>query len=206
MLDSCKMLQKQTEVSWCPHCIAPLKAWRLVSPLLCYLPTATSLYIFRTSMHLSSGITTVFCLSKDTGASCFINPWTYTACQSSVMKSFVIDRQVLFCLLILPSSNLLCWFLSVSVFGRCILRPSSGVPCLSGHRNNSNRKIIFIVWLLIKLGVQKWFPRLNHFYAQINRGHLRKAGGYSGRRDVKKNKKKKTSNKDEDHSPKTLID
>ena len=28
-------------------------------------------------------------------------------------------------------------------------------PCLSGHRNNSTREIIFKVWLLIKLGVQE---------------------------------------------------
>ena len=25
-----------------------------------------------------------------------------------------------------------------------------------------------------------WFPRLNHFHTQINKGHLRKTGGYSG--------------------------
>ena len=40
----------------------------------------------------------------------------------------------------------------------------------------------------------------NHFYAQINRGHPRKTGGYSGRNIVKRN------NKDEDNSPKTLTD
>ena len=28
-------------------------------------------------------------------------------------------------------------------FGHCILLPSSGVPCLSGHRNDSTREIIF---------------------------------------------------------------
>ena len=43
--------------------------------------------------------------------------------------------------------------------------------------------------------------KLNHFYAQINRGHLRQAGGYCGR-----NVMKKKNNKDEDNSPKTLID
>ena len=47
---------------------------------------------------------------------------------------------------------------------------------------------------------QKWFPRLNHFYTQINRGHQRKAGGYSGQNVVKK------KNKDEDNSPTTLTD
>ena len=81
-------------------------------------------------------------------------------------------------------------------FGRCIIRPSSGVSCLSGHRNDSTREIIFKVWLLIN----KWFPCLNHFYAQINRRNLRKAGGYSGRNVVEKN------NKDKDNSPKTLTD
>ena len=45
----------------------------------------------------------------------------------------------------------------------------------------------------------KWFPRLNHFYAQINGGYLRKGGGYSSRK-VKKN------NKDKDNSPQTLTD
>ena len=42
---------------------------------------------------------------------------------------------------------------------------------------------------------------MNHFYAQINRGHLRKAGGYNSRNVVKKK-----DNKDEDNSPKTLTD
>ena len=32
--------------------------------------------------------------------------------------------------------------------------------------------------------VLKWFSRLNHFYAQINRGHLRKVKEYSGRNVV----------------------
>ena len=59
--------------------------------------------------------------------------------------------------------------------------------------SKSFRTIVFVKFL-------KLFPRLNHFYAQINRGHLRKAGGYSGQNIVKKN------NKDEDNSPKTLID
>ena len=65
-------------------------------------------------------------------------------------------------------------------FGRCILRPSSGVPCLSGHRNDSTWEIIFKVL------------RLYHFYAQINSGHMRKAGGYSGRNIVKNTIKTKT--------------
>ena len=41
---------------------------------------------------------------------------------------------------------------------------------------------------------------MNPFYAQINKKHLRKAEGYSGRNIVEKN------NKDEDNSPKTLTD
>ena len=40
-------------------------------------------------------------------------------------------------------------------FGRCVLQPSSGDPCLSGHRNDSTWEIIFKVWLLIKQGIQK---------------------------------------------------
>ena len=63
------------------------------------------------------------------------------------------------------------WFLSLRVFGllsssllgfffsqrfvRCILRPSSGVPCLSGHRNDLTWEIILKIWLLIKQGVQE---------------------------------------------------
>ena len=61
------------------------------------------------------------------------------------------------------------WFLSVRGFGllsssllffsqrfsRCILQPSSGVPCLSGHRNDLTWGIIFKVWLLIKQGIQE---------------------------------------------------
>ena len=30
----------------------------------------------------------------------------------------------------------------------------------------------------------KWFPRLNHFYVQINKGHLWKDGGYSSQNIV----------------------
>ena len=87
--------------------------------------------------------------------------------------------------------RLYCLFFSPQNFGRCILRPSTGVPCLSGHRNDSTREVIFKVWLLNALFDQQSncknkFLRLNHFYAQINRGHLRKARGYSGRNARKK--------------------
>ena len=40
-------------------------------------------------------------------------------------------------------------------FSHCILQPSSGILCLSGHRNDSAWEIIFKVWLLIKQGVQE---------------------------------------------------
>ena len=87
--------------------------------------------------------------------------------------------------------------------GCCILRLSSGVSCLSGHRNDSTKEIILKVWLLIK-GVQeiwrcylnndvivftpvnsrsiarRFSRRLNQFYVQVNKGHLRKVGRYSG--------------------------
>ena len=41
-------------------------------------------------------------------------------------------------------------------FGHCILQPSSGVPCLSGHRNDSTWEIIFKVWLLKKNDFPGW--------------------------------------------------
>ena len=40
---------------------------------------------------------------------------------------------------------------------RYILRPSSDVSCLSGHRNDSTREIISKVGLLIKKSVQEIF-------------------------------------------------
>ena len=49
------------------------------------------------------------------------------------------------CLGLLSSSLLL--LVVTQYFGHCILQPSSGVPCLSKHRNDSTRKIIFKVWL-----------------------------------------------------------
>ena len=63
----------------------------------------------------------------------------------------------------LLSSSLL--LLVETRFSCCILRPYSGLPCLSGHRDDSTWKIIFKDFF--------FFPRLNHFYAQINRGLLR---------------------------------
>ena len=54
-------------------------------------------------------------------------------------------------------------FRSLRLFGRSILRLSSGVPCLSGHRNDSTWKIIFKVWRLIKQYVQElWRSFVNN--------------------------------------------
>ena len=64
-------------------------------------------------------------------------------------------------------------------FGRSILWPSLGVPCFSGHRNDSTREIIFKVWLLIKQDVQKpWKSYSNNdiivFYAYQSKKHQKK--------------------------------
>ena len=57
----------------------------------------------------------------------------------------------IFCVLFF---RLLLTSLSLSVetqrFGRFILRPFSGVACLSGYANDSTWKIIFKIWLLVK--------------------------------------------------------
>ena len=48
-------------------------------------------------------------------------------------------------------------------FRRYILWPSLGVPCLSGHTNDSIWEIIFKVWLLIKQSVQElWRSFINN--------------------------------------------
>ena len=75
--------------------------------------------------------------------------------------------RVLFCVLFfrLLSSSLLLLVVA-QYFDCCNLRPSSDVPCLS----------------TVKL--YKWFPRLNHFHTQINKGHLKKARGYSSQNVV----------------------
>ena len=54
-----------------------------------------------------------------------------------------------FCVLFftLLSSSLLLLFVSLR-FGCSVLRPSLGIPCLSGYRNDSTREIIFKVWLV----------------------------------------------------------
>ena len=39
-----------------------------------------------------------------------------------------------------------------------------------------------LVWSTVKL--LKWFPGLNHFCTQINKGHMMKAGGYSSQNVV----------------------
>ena len=70
-------------------------------------------------------------------------------------------------------SSILCYIES-QLFVRCILQPSSSGPCLSEHRNYSieTGNHFLKVWLCLN-----W----NHFYVWINKGHPRKAGGYSGR-------------------------
>ena len=60
------------------------------------------------------------------------------------------------------------------------------------------RTIVFILVVFFRSG--KSFLKFARMISQINRGHLRKAGGYSGRNVAEKN------NKDEDYSPKTLTD
>ena len=90
-----------------------------------------------------------------------VNFWDETWCELFWLGFF----------LLLSSSLLL--LVVMQCFGCCILQPSSGIPCLSGHRNNSTW------WIIFKIKFQKWFQKLNHFYAQINEGHLRKARGYS---------------------------
>ena len=67
---------------------------------------------------------------------CYIYVWFFRLLSSSLLLLVVIQR-----------------------FNRCILRPSSDVPCLSGHRNDST-------------------------YAQINKGHMKKVEGWSGRNFV----------------------
>ena len=42
--------------------------------------------------------------------------------------------------------------------------------------------LVIFLWQMVKL--KKWFPRLNHFYVQINKGHLRKDGVYSSQNVV----------------------
>ena len=52
------------------------------------------------------------------------------------------------------SSSLLL-LVETQCFSCCILWPFSGLPYLSGHRNDSTWEIIFKVWLLVKQGVQE---------------------------------------------------
>ena len=73
--------------------------------------------------------------------------------------------------------------------------------CDASHTDRHKKQwryfnIIFLerlVWSTVKL--LKWFLKLKHFYAQINKGHLRKVGGYSGWNVVTAN-----NNKDKDTS------
>ena len=65
----------------------------------------------------------------------------------------------------LLSSSLL-WFVVTQRFGRCILRPSSGEEMIQ-----PGEPFYKFLWL-------------NHFYAQVNNGHPRRAGRYNGRNVV----------------------
>ena len=76
--------------------------------------------------------------------------------------SFKVNKSYFGCDFFWLLSSSLLWLIETQYFGHCILWTSSGVSCLSGHRKDSI-----------------WEIRLNHFYVQINKAHLRKARGYS---------------------------
>ena len=79
-----------------------------------------------------------------------------------------------------------------SHFAHCIIRPSSDVPDLFGHRNGSTWEIIFKVWLLIS--------QVESFLCPDKQGTPE-----DGRR-IQQLKRSEKNNKDEDNSPKTLTD
>ena len=76
---------------------------------------------------------------------------------NNVVFFFVSDLKiVLFCALFFGLLSLSLLLVVITQrFGRCILRPSSGVPCLCGYGNDLTGEIIFKVWLLIKQDVQE---------------------------------------------------
>ena len=39
---------------------------------------------------------------------------------------------------------------------------------------------LLALFIIVQSNIKKWIPRLNHFHIQINKRHLRKAGGYIG--------------------------
>ena len=111
------------------------------------------------------------------------------------------------------------WFLSVRVFGllsssllffsqrfgHFILQPSSGVSCLSGHRNDSTWEIIFKVdcWTpcLINSQTLKMISQVESFLCPNKRGKTKE-----GWRIQWPKRCEKKTNKDEDNSPKTLTE
>ena len=65
-------------------------------------------------------------------------------------------------------------------------------------RHYLNNIFIVLERLVWSTNFKKWFPRLNHSYTHLNKGHLRKAGEYSGRNIVfltSQNKNKDNSSK-----------
>ena len=78
-------------------------------------------------------------------------------------------------------------------FGRCILRPSSVVPCLSGNRNDSTWEILFKFWL-------KMISQIQSFICLDKQGTLEEGRG------TQQPKRCEKSNKDKENSPKTLTD
>ena len=66
-------------------------------------------------------------------------------CMFICLNFFYVAWCAIFCIWFfrLLSSSLLL-LVETQRFGRCISRPSTSVPCLSGHRDDSTRKIIFL--------------------------------------------------------------
>ena len=80
-------------------------------------------------------------------------------------------------------------------FGRCIHRPSSGVPCLSGHRNDSTWEIIFTSQTL------KMISLVESFLCPDKQGTPEEA-----QRIQRPKPCEKKPNKNENNNPKTLSD
>ena len=86
-------------------------------------------------------------------------------------------------------------FVFSQCFGCCILQPSSGVPCLSGNRNDSTWEIKHCQTFKMISPVKSFlYPDKQGTPEEDQRIQRLKCCG------------KKTDNKDEDNSPKTLTD
>ena len=104
------------------------------------------------------------------------------------MTIFCVIFRTVYYIFIVVICNTTFWPLYSPNFLRC-------VPCLFSYGNDLTWEINF-----------KAFPRLNHFHTQINKGHLKKAGGYSGRRIQRQERcVRNNNNKNEDNSPKNNI-